>query len=282
MDIKQVAEWCVAHRHEQIIAKQKEAISELRKYVKEMEELTVNMSLPNLATHQILKLKNSNNKLKEKLAAEKLAAEIDYLRLSDDEIYQEMCRLKELTESINEQLSMEQQYRLQTQEALDGSEEMYLKFIRAINLLFDIDNVAGCRPISYADDSSIREDIINERNNGIEVIIDKIKVLKSQVERREHLLQNYEDDLKKLHENETKANNQSSKITSLEMEVRACKDEIDYLRESLKKSRGTCADLNRFRHSFSRKKMFSMDHKNIESGKLSRDKITNNLKFNGI
>lgn len=236
INLKEIAECCLKRQHEHVINKQKEAIADLRNYVGEMEELTVNMSLPQLATHKILKLRMSNEELKKQLASEILQARINHLDKSESELYQEVCYLKELVNAAKQQIEVEENYRRECQNALEASEDVFLKCIKAINSELGIKTVMGCGPINYIEDTASKEKIINERGKGVEVIVNNIKSLKHQMQRKDGLLQSYEESARRLCKSRGDTEKQTKQINELKIELEAYKDEVNYLQESLRKT----------------------------------------------
>ena len=198
MAVEQIAKSCIQDHHIEVIEKQKEAITELRKYVRQMEELTSGISLPQLALQQILKLKQEKGALEEKLTATITQVKLDTLYLTDDERYIKTCSLQQDLELTNQKLQEEMKSQKRSQDALQACEAMYSKCMRAVNAEFELEWGLGCRWVDLVDDSAHREKLMNERTEALQQLLDKIKTFKSQFRRKEESLAKYMEEMKSL------------------------------------------------------------------------------------
>ncbi|XP_057290312.1 uncharacterized protein LOC130613004 [Hydractinia symbiolongicarpus] len=136
----------------------------------------------------------------------------------------------------------------------------YLRCIRTISTELDIQHILGCKPLGYVN-SAEREDILKERSKALDIVLQRLKVLHSRLERKDNLLESYDDDLKVLRETEQYAGKKTAQVKNLEVEVSQYKDEISYLQEALKKCRNELDDQTRMNTALRQRKMFLMDYK---------------------
>ena len=146
----------------------------------------------------------------------------------------------------------------ETRDALHSSEDVYFKCIRRLSDQLGIKEILGCAPLA---DNSNANDVIVERNKGIEIICNHIKNLKSRIERGQELLGGYDVDMKKLRDTERDLGKKNFELKYMGEELQEKKDEISYLQEALRKSRIECDDLRRANVSLQNNKQFSVDYK---------------------
>ncbi|XP_057317732.1 forkhead-associated domain-containing protein 1-like isoform X2 [Hydractinia symbiolongicarpus] len=254
-DMVGIAERCLSKRHEQVIAKQKAALTDLRESLAKLEHIQPPILAHNTALQHISEMKRENIALKAQLAVKE-----NFSSKSDQELYEEVCRCREDLALAFHENNLEKHAHREAQEALHISEELYLRCIRTISTELDIQHILGCKPLGYVN-SAEREDILKERSKALDIVLQRLKVLHSRLERKDNLLESYDDDLKVLRETEQYAGKKTAQVKNLEVEVSQYKDEISYLQEALKKCRNELDDQTRMNTALKQRKMFLMDYK---------------------
>ncbi|XP_015760534.1 PREDICTED: forkhead-associated domain-containing protein 1-like isoform X3 [Acropora digitifera] len=244
---------CRGERHELIIARQKEALAELRGRTKTLEKLKPPLPNHEQALQQIVSLKKEISELRAKLASQ----EEDYHK-SEGEMHTELRVRREQASSSFAETEMEKGAHRQTKEALDLSEKTYLRLARTLGALLEIDPVPGCHSMAHLPVEE-RETLELERTKAVELMVSKLKEMYERIERKLQLLGSYEGDLVHLRDSEMVAGQKTAEATGLKMDVRNRQEEISYLRTSLSRLRDDLDQQRRLNVCLKERKKFAMD-----------------------
>ncbi|CAH3178514.1 unnamed protein product [Porites lobata] len=220
---------CRGERHELVIARQKEALAELRGRTKTLEQFKPPLPNHEQALQQIVALKKEVSELRAKLASQ----EEDYHK-SEGEMHAELRVRREQASASLTETDLEKGAHQQTKEALDLSEKTYLKLARTLGALLEIDSLPGCRSMVHLPVEE-RERLELDRTKAVELMVTKVQQMNDRMERKVQLLGSYEDDL--VHLSETVAGQKTAEATGLKMVVRNRQEEIAYLRASMSRLR---------------------------------------------
>ncbi|CAH3193931.1 unnamed protein product [Porites evermanni] len=205
---------CRGERHELVIARQKEALAELRGRTKTLEQFKPPPPNHEQALQQIVALKKEVSELRAKLASQ----EEDYHK-SESEMHAELRARREQASASLAETDLEKGAHQQTKEALDLSEKTYLKLALTLGALLEIDSLPGCRSIAHLPvEESERLEL--DRTKAVELMVTKVQQMNDRMERKVQLLGSYEDGLMHLRNSETVAGQKTAEATGLKMDVR--------------------------------------------------------------
>ena len=216
---------CRGERHLQVISRQKEAINDLRKQVKQLLSETSSSSKASMPENEI---KNQLIQLKKELAECRAAQ-----ALSED--IKKHANLSEGNEE-NFLLIEERTAHFETQNSLEYSEDSFTSVMRTLLNLFEIKERTSLKTMSNLP-SDQRVKLRNERLKMLSLISSKIKHLKESLERKEDILKDYELDLGKLRQAEFLLEKKTDQLDEFQLLLREKQDEIEFLQEALKNTR---------------------------------------------
>lgn len=244
---------CQGERHDLVIARQKQALAELRGRTKTLEQFKPPLPNHEQALQQIVSLKKEVSELRAKLASQ----EEDYHK-SEGEMHAELRVRREQASASVAETEVEKSAHCQTKEALDLSEKTYLKLARTLGALLELDPVPGCRSMAHLP-AEERETLEVQRTKAVELMVSKVQLMYEQIERKLQLLGSYEDDLVYLRTSETVAGQKTAEATGLKMDVRNRQEEISYLRASMSRLRDDLDQQRRLNICLRERKKFAMD-----------------------
>jgi hypothetical protein len=225
-ELTSIGAQCRGERHEQVIARQKEALNELRQKLKTLEQTRPTVPLSQLQMQQQIIL------LKKQLAEFR----------ANQALSEDISKQAILASRGDESLLMlhDQTCAYETQSILDSSEETvclfvslafriglfglnsflfflkYMALLRSIASMLEMNEAGGLRTLSSLPPDE-REKVITERNKDTETICIKIKALKEALHRKEKLLQDYELDLAKLRQTEFLLKKKSEQLDEVQV-----------------------------------------------------------------
>eukprot|EP00794_Sanderia_malayensis_P015120 gene15120-16676_t len=244
---------CLGEKHEQIIQRQKEALTEMRLKMRELEQFKPPLPSQHAALQQISAMKRELTDLRSQLTLR------DEEMSKDETQLQSEARLsRELLGSINQELAMEKSAQREFREALDLSEQNYVHLVRTICSMLDMEAPLSSTTIIHLPKEE-RDRVIMERSHVLEKIIEKISILQDRLSRRETLLGGYENDLTQLRDTEELAGRKSTEVLTLTNTIQSKQNEIDCLREALSRERNELDQQKRLNKSMAQRKVFKMD-----------------------
>uniref|UniRef100_A0A3Q2KUF1 Forkhead associated phosphopeptide binding domain 1 n=1 Tax=Equus caballus TaxID=9796 RepID=A0A3Q2KUF1_HORSE len=180
---------CKGSRHEEVIQRQKKALSELRARIKELEKACSSNRKDHLNEPfldlQALRMEKNVQKI--------LDAKSDLPTLSKIEI-----RAPQNGPSNSGSiLTTEKAEKMEVAEALDLSEKLYMDMSKTLGSLMNIKDMSGHVSMKHLSPKE-REKVNQLRQRDLDLVFDKITQLKNRLERKEELLRGYEKDIEQL------------------------------------------------------------------------------------
>uniref|UniRef100_A0A8C7AWK3 Forkhead associated phosphopeptide binding domain 1 n=1 Tax=Neovison vison TaxID=452646 RepID=A0A8C7AWK3_NEOVI len=217
---------CKGSRHEEIIQRQKKALSELRARIKELEKARLSNHKDPL-TESYLDLKTVRM---EKNVQKLLDAKPDMPALSRIEIAAPQSGL------ANSAIPpMEKSGKMDVAEALDLSEKLYMDMSKTLGSLMNIKDMSGHISMKYLS-AKERERVNQLRQRDLDLVFDKITQLKNRLERKEELLRGYEKDIEQLRQSKVSVQMYQSQMAKLEDSIYKEAEEKALLKEALQRT----------------------------------------------
>ncbi|XP_054190102.1 forkhead-associated domain-containing protein 1 isoform X55 [Homo sapiens] len=218
---------CKGSRHEEVIQRQKKALSELRARIKELEKARS----PDHKDHQnesFLDLKNL--RMENNVQKILLDAKPDLPTLSRIEILAPQNGLCNARFGS----AMEKSGKMDVAEALELSEKLYLDMSKTLGSLMNIKNMSGHVSMKYLSRQE-REKVNQLRQRDLDLVFDKITQLKNQLGRKEELLRGYEKDVEQLRRSKVSIEMYQSQVAKLEDDIYKEAEEKALLKEALER-----------------------------------------------
>ncbi|XP_073089340.1 forkhead-associated domain-containing protein 1 isoform X7 [Manis javanica] len=216
---------CKGSRHEEVIQRQKRALSELRTRIKELEKACskpkdhLNESFLDLKT---LRMEKNVQKI--------LDTKPSLPTLSRIEIQASQNGLTHAG-SIP---AMEKSGHMDVAEALDLSEKLYTDMTKTLGSLMNIKDMSGHVSMKYLSPKE-RERVSQLRQRDLDLVFDKITQLKNRLERKEELLREYEKDIEQLRQSKVSVQMHQSQVAKLEDDIYKEAEEKALLKEALQR-----------------------------------------------
>ncbi|XP_059572313.1 forkhead-associated domain-containing protein 1 isoform X4 [Alligator mississippiensis] len=218
LDLADLGAKCKGLRHEEVIRRQKDALIELRDRIKTLEK-----------THSAKKVPEALIVLKKDLSeqvTQKIGLEKEHMPTK-----KEASKPSRYSPNVYSNIAMGRTAKLEMSDAFD-SEKMYLDLIHALGSLMNMKELTGVQPVKHLSQDE-REKVGLQRQKDLELLYDKISKLKSQLERKELLLKEYESDIEQLRVNKESLQVCQKEMTKLEDEVYREAEENALLKEAL-------------------------------------------------
>ncbi|XP_059769857.1 forkhead-associated domain-containing protein 1 isoform X4 [Balaenoptera ricei] len=180
---------CKGSRHEEVIQRQKKALSELRARIKELEKA----SSSNHKGHMDGSFLDLKTLRMEKNVQKILDVKPDLPTFSRVEIRAPQNGLS----SPGSITTTEKLEETDVAEALDLSEKLYMDMSKTLGSLMNIKDMSGHVSMKHLSPKE-RERVNQLRQRDLDLVFDKITLLKNQLERKEELLRGYEKDIEQL------------------------------------------------------------------------------------
>ncbi|WAR14835.1 FHAD1-like protein [Mya arenaria] len=185
---------CRGERHEQVIARQREALAELRSRVKTLEVARPPVPTQDQALQQVIMLKKE---LAEMRVNQALSEDKNIVSLTS--LDREVGRARGLVSTTNADAEMERSAHRETMEALEASENS---------------GIEGLRPLGHIPKDE-RERLLRERERSCDKLVNQVRVYRERISRKDELLQGYERDLAKLRQAQELAERKSVQLDTL-------------------------------------------------------------------
>nr|KAF6378095.1 forkhead associated phosphopeptide binding domain 1 [Myotis myotis] len=213
---------CKGSRHEEIIQRQKKALSEFRARIKELENAGSNDKV-----HQNKSFQDLKTLRMEKNVQKMLDANPDWPALSGIEI--------QASQNGFANLATKKPGKMDVAEALDLSEKLYLDMSKTLGSLMNIKDMAGHVSMKHLSPKE-RERVNQLRQRDLGLVFDKITQLKSRLERKEELLRGYEQDVDQLRQSKVSIQMYQSQVAKLEDDIYKGAEEKALLKEALERT----------------------------------------------
>uniref|UniRef100_A0A8C2VMB1 Forkhead associated phosphopeptide binding domain 1 n=1 Tax=Chinchilla lanigera TaxID=34839 RepID=A0A8C2VMB1_CHILA len=217
---------CKGHRHEEVIQRQRKALSELRMRIKELEKANSCKPKDHL-NESLLELKTL--KMEKNVPKMLLDTKPNFPALSRIEI-----QANGFTNS-GSLSAMEKSGRADVAEALELSEKLYMDMSRTLGSLMNIKDMSGHVSMKHLSPED-RERINQLRQRDLDLVFDKITQLKSRLQRKEEILQGYERDIEQLRQSKVSVQMYQSQVAKLEDDIYKEAEEKALLKEALERT----------------------------------------------
>ncbi|KAJ8780798.1 hypothetical protein J1605_000841 [Eschrichtius robustus] len=120
-------------------------------------------------------------------------------------------------------------------EALDLSEKLYMDMSKTLGSLMNIKDMSGHVSMKHLSPKE-RERVNQLRQRDLDLVFDKITLLKNQLERKEELLRGYEKDIEQLRQSKVSVQMYQSQVAKLEDDIYKEAEEKALLKEALERT----------------------------------------------
>nr|KAF6378096.1 forkhead associated phosphopeptide binding domain 1 [Myotis myotis] len=237
---------CKGSRHEEIIQRQKKALSEFRARIKELENAGSNDKV-----HQNKSFQDLKTLRMEKNVQKMLDANPDWPALSGIEI--------QASQNGFANLATKKPGKMDVAEALDLSEKLYLDMSKTLGSLMNIKDMAGHVSMKHLSPKE-RERVNQLRQRDLGLVFDKITQLKSRLERKEELLRGYEQDVDQLRQSKVSIQMYQSQVAKLEDDIYKGAEEKALLKEALERTEQQLRQEKRVNQARRQQQEHSEDH----------------------
>ncbi|XP_045331690.1 forkhead-associated domain-containing protein 1 isoform X9 [Leopardus geoffroyi] len=215
---------CKGSRHEEVIQRQKKALSELRARIKELEkESSANhKDHPNESFLDLKAVRMETNVQKTS------DAKPDVPAFSRIEIRAPQ------NSPVNSAVPDIKSGKMDVVEALDLSEKLYMDMSKTLGSLMNIKDMSGHISMKYLSPKE-RERVNQLRQRDLDLVFEKITQLKSRLERKEELLRGYEKDIEQLRQSKVSVQTYQSQVAKLEDDIYKEAEEKALLKEALQR-----------------------------------------------
>ncbi|XP_047384017.1 forkhead-associated domain-containing protein 1 isoform X1 [Sciurus carolinensis] len=240
---------CRGSRHEEVIQRQKKALSELRARIKELEKACSSNHKDHL-NESFLELKT--------LRMEK---NIQKIILDTKPILSTPSRMEIQADSLSnsDSSSAEKSEKTDVTEALDLSERLYLDMSRTLGSLMNIKDMSGLVSMKHLSPKE-REKVNQLRQRDLDLVFDKITQLKTRLQRKEELLKGYEQDVERLRQSKVSVQMYQSQVAKLEDDIHKETEEKALLKEALERTEHQLHQEKRISRAFRQQKERLEDH----------------------
>uniref|UniRef100_A0A8C0CTK6 Forkhead associated phosphopeptide binding domain 1 n=1 Tax=Balaenoptera musculus TaxID=9771 RepID=A0A8C0CTK6_BALMU len=218
---------CKGSRHEEVIQRQKKALSELRARIKELERA----SSSNHKGHMDGSFLDLKTLGMEKNVQKILDVKPDLPTFSRVEIRAPQNGLS----SPGSITATEKLEETDVAEALDLSEKLYMDMSKTLGSLMNIKDMSGHVSMKHLSPKE-RERVNQLRQRDLDLVFDKITLLKNQLERKEELLRGYEKDIEQLRQSKVSVQMYQSQVAKLEDDIYKEAEEKALLKEALERT----------------------------------------------
>ncbi|XP_067577247.1 forkhead-associated domain-containing protein 1 isoform X2 [Pseudorca crassidens] len=217
---------CKGSRHEEVIQRQKKALSELRARIKELEKA----SSSNHKDHMDGSFLDLKTLGVEKNVQKILDVKPDLPTFSRVEIRAPQNGLS----SPGSIMATEKLGKTDVAAALDLSEKLYMDMSKTLGSLMNIKDMSGHVSMKHLSPKE-REKVNQLRQRDLDLVFDKITLLKNQLERKEELLRRYEKDIEQLRQSKVSVQMYQSQVAKLEDDIYKEAEEKALLKEALER-----------------------------------------------
>nr|XP_033698821.1 forkhead-associated domain-containing protein 1-like [Tursiops truncatus] len=217
---------CKGSRHEEVIQRQKKALSELRARIKELEKA----SSSNHKDHMDGSFLDLKTLGMEKNVQKILDVKPDSPTFSRVEFRAPQNGLS----SPGSIMATEKLGKTDVAAALDLSEKLYMDMSKTLGSLMNIKDMSGHVSMKHLSPKE-REKVNQLRQRDLDLVFDKITLLKNQLERKEELLRRYEKDIEQLRQSKVSVQMYQSQVAKLEDDIYKEAEEKALLKEALER-----------------------------------------------
>ncbi|KAM4806825.1 forkhead-associated domain-containing protein 1 [Urocitellus parryii] len=236
---------CRGSQHEEVIQRQKKALSELRARIKELEKACSSNCKDHL-NESFLELKT--------LRMEKNVQKIIVDTKSDLPTPSRIEIHADSLSNSDTSSALEKSDKTDVTEALDLSERLYLDMSRTLGSLMNIKDMSGHVSMKHLS-AKEREKVNQLRQRDLDLVFDKITQLKTRLQRKEELLKGYEQDVERLRQSKVSVQMYQSQVAKLEDDIYKETEEKALLKEALERTEHQLSQEKRFNRAIRQQKV---------------------------
>nr|XP_040143884.1 forkhead-associated domain-containing protein 1 isoform X4 [Ictidomys tridecemlineatus] len=256
---------CRGSQHEEVIQRQKKALSELRARIKELEKACSSNCKDHL-NESFLELKTLRmEKNVQKIIVDTKSdlptpsrIEIHALPAGDSHDGGWSGRLslsfQDSLSNSDTSSALEKSDKTDVTEALDLSERLYLDMSRTLGSLMNIKDMSGHVSMKHLS-AKEREKVNQLRQRDLDLVFDKITQLKTRLQRKEELLKGYEQDVERLRQSKVSVQMYQSQVAKLEDDIYKETEEKALLKEALERTEHQLSQEKRFNRAIRQQKV---------------------------
>ncbi|KAL1776333.1 forkhead-associated domain-containing protein 1 [Sigmodon hispidus] len=241
---------CKGARHEEVIQRQKKALSELRIRIKELEKANSCTDHKDHVNESFLELKAL--RMEKNVQKILLDAKPDLTTLSRLEIRSPQNGLF----NSGSNLAIEKSTKTDATEALELSEKLYMDMSRTLGSLMNIKDMSGHVNLKHLSPKE-REKVNHLRQKDLDLVFDKITQLKTQLQRKEELLRGCERELEQLRHSKVSIQMYQTQVSKLEDDIYKEAEEKALLKEALERMEQQLCQEKRLNRALKQQKVVS-------------------------
>ncbi|GAB0198744.1 forkhead-associated domain-containing protein 1 [Grus japonensis] len=224
-DLADLGAQCRGLRHEETIQRQKEGLAELRERIKLLEKRGPSAVTKKGSEPLVVLTKDLPEKLVQKMALEKEPTPMAGTKLKAGEV------LGHVPNNGGSHRAMS----LEMADVTDLSEKMYLDIIGALGSLMKVQELSGMQSLKDLPQEE-REEAGLQRQRALELLYEKVRSLKSRLERKEEMLKDYEASVEQLRLSQASLRRCQEEMSQLEDEAYRAAEEKALLKEALERT----------------------------------------------
>ncbi|NXI37325.1 FHAD1 protein, partial [Galbula dea] len=228
LDLAKLGVKCRGLRHEETIQRQRQGLAELRDRLKVLEKRQSSVTTTKGSKLLVVLPKDLPEKTVQKTDLEKEPAPMSEAQLKASRVPSRVPQ-RGLKVATGGAVSLEMA------DVTDLGEEMYLDVIGALGSLLEVKELSRMQPLKHLPLEE-RGKARVQRQKALELLYDKIKNLKSRLERREEMLKDYEASMEQFRLNEASLQRCQEEMSKLEEEAFREAEEKALLREALERT----------------------------------------------
>ncbi|XP_064893651.1 forkhead-associated domain-containing protein 1 isoform X5 [Columba livia] len=224
LDLADLGAKCRGLRHEETIQRQKEGLGELRERIKMLEKMQSSVVMNKVSEPLVVLMKDLPEDIVQKTGLEKEPAAVSGVKLKTSKVPG-----SGLNGATNEAMSSKMA------DEMDLGEKMYLDVLGALGRLLKMEELSGMQPLKHLPREG-RQEAGLQRRKDLALLYDKIRHLKSCLERKEEMLKDYESNVEQLRLNQASLQRCQEEMSKLDTEVYKEAEEKALLREALERT----------------------------------------------
>ncbi|KAM6402773.1 forkhead-associated domain-containing protein 1 [Rhynochetos jubatus] len=228
LDLANLGAKCRGLRHEETIQRQKEGLAELRERIKTLERRQSSAAVKGSET-LVLLTKDLPEKIVQKTGLKKECAPMSGPKWKASKVPGHVPNRDPRGDADRVTSS-------EVADATDLSEKMYLDVIGALGSLMQVRGLSGMQSLKHLPQEE-REEVGRQRWKDLDLLYDKIRNLKSCLERREEQLKDYKASIEQLRLKEASLQSCQEEMSRLEEEAYREAEEKALLKEALERMR---------------------------------------------
>ncbi|XP_032863676.2 forkhead-associated domain-containing protein 1 isoform X2 [Tyto alba] len=228
LDLANLGAKCRGLRHEETIRRQKEGLAELRERIKVLEKRQSPVALKKGSEPLVVLMKDFPEKIVQKSSLEKEFVPVSGTKLKAGKVPSHVAN-GDSTGAAGGAASSE------VADATDVGEKMYLDIISALGSLLEVKELSAMQSLKHFPQEE-REKAGLQRQKDLELLIDKIRNLKSRLKRKEEMMKDYEASVEQLRLNQASLRRCQEEMSRLEDEAYREAEEKALLKEALERT----------------------------------------------